>query len=136
MPTWLHFASKIHQNCVKNRSREASKKQFIFVSVFNRFVIDFGTQLGAMLATFSARMKRCCGSPPLFLLRCFFEPIFFEILTHLGFHVAPFWCQVGSMLAPCCCHFGAKLAVSWATWPHELALDGLVGLREALRICF
>merc|ERR1711953_1014800 len=38
------------------------------------------------------------------------------------------------MLAPFCCHFGAKLAVSWATWPHELALDGLVGLREALRI--
>ena len=42
----------------------------------------------------------------------------------------------GSMLAPFCCHFGAKLAVSSATWPHELALDGLVGLREALRIWF
>ena len=31
-------------------------------------------------------------------------------------------------------HFGAKLALTWATWPQALALDGLVGLREALRI--
>ena len=30
--------------------------------------------------------------------------------------------------------FGAKLALSWGIWAQELALDGLVGLREALRL--
>ena len=28
---------------------------------------------------------------------------------------------------------GAKLALSWGIWAQELALDGLVGLREAIR---
>ena len=32
--------------------------------------------------------------------------------------------------------FGANLAPSWATLVQELVLDGLVGLREAQRICF
>ena len=33
-------------------------------------------------------------------------------------------------------HVGAKLALSWRIWAQELALDGLVGLREASRIIF
>ena len=38
-----------------------------------------------------------------------------------------FWAHVGSI-------FGAKLPLCWAFLAQELALDGLVGLREAQRI--
>ena len=77
--------------------------------MFYRFLIDFGAQLGAMLATFSAKMKRACGKLSLFLLRCFFEPIFFEMLTHFGSILLHF----GAKLAPFWLHFAAILVPSW-----------------------
>ena len=44
------------------------------------------------------------------------------------------WDAFGRILTPFWPHVGAVLALSWGTWAQALALDGLVGLREALRI--
>ena len=68
VPTSLHFGTKNQQNSSINRPQEASKKRSIFASIFYRFLIDFGGQLGAMLATFSLKIERRCGRPPSFLL--------------------------------------------------------------------
>ena len=83
-----------------------------------------------MLATFSAQKGGRCESPPSFLLRYFFESIFFEMLTHFrsmllhfGAKLAPFWLHVAAILVPSWRYLGPL-------WPHELALDGLVGLRR------
>ena len=110
---WCQLGSilppQIHQNPPKNRFQEASKKRSIFASIFYRFLIDFGAQLGAMLAAFSAQKGGRCEAPPCFLLRCFFEWIFFEILTHVGSILLHF----GAKLAPFGLHFAAILVLSW-----------------------
>ena len=49
------FLPKIHQNPPKNRSQDASNFGSIFRSIFHRCWLDFGGQLGAMLATFSSQ---------------------------------------------------------------------------------
>ena len=54
-------------------------------------------------------MEQRCGIPPLFLLRCFFEPIFFEMLPHVGSILL----HVGAKLAPFWLHFAAMLVPSW-----------------------
>ena len=84
VPTWLHFGTKNPQKSVINRPQEASKKRSIFASIFYRFLIDFGTPLGAMLAAFSAQQGGGNESPPSFLLRSFFESIFFRIVGPRG----------------------------------------------------
>ena len=55
-----------------------------------------------------------------------FLDLFFLNVGPCWLHFASFWCQIGSILGRFSCHFGANLAVSEATWPHELALDGQV----------
>jgi len=50
-PSCLHFDFKIHQNRAKIGSQEAIKNWSIFASIFDRFRLRFGGQLGAMLAT-------------------------------------------------------------------------------------
>ena len=52
------FLQKIHQNPFKNRSQDASIFRSIFASIFLRFSFDFGSQLGAMLTTFSLKIRR------------------------------------------------------------------------------
>ena len=52
------FLPKIHQNPSKNRSQDASLFRSIFASIFLRFCFDLGGQLGAMLATFSFKIRR------------------------------------------------------------------------------
>ena len=104
---------------------------------FSRFLIDFGCQLGAMLAAFSAQQGGANEVPPLWLLRCFFLRIFFELLAPgadgvphfwppspmgypiFGRFLNPIWCQLGAILG----HFGARAGSGWAG-----------GLREAQRI--
>ena len=59
---WCQHASilppKIHQNPSKNRFQDASFFRSIFASVSLRFCFDLGGQLGAMLATFSLKIRR------------------------------------------------------------------------------
>ena len=105
VPTWLHFGSKKLHNSSINRFQEASKKRSIFASIFYRFLIDFGDQLGAMLAAFSAQKGRLCGKLACFLLRCYFESIFFEMLKKGPMGYPSFGSQ-GPMGYPC---FGAIL---------------------------
>ena len=45
------FPPKIHPNPIKNRSWQASIFKSIFAWMFSRFGLDFGTQLGAMVAS-------------------------------------------------------------------------------------
>ena len=95
IPFWSQrgfiLGPKIDQISPINRPQEASKKRSIFASVFYRFLIDLGSQLGAMLAAFSAQQGGGNEVPPSFLLRCFFEPIFFEFLAPGADGVPHFW---------------------------------------------
>ena len=52
VPTWLHFASPNPPKSSKNRFQEASKFWSCFWSFFNGICLRFGSQVGAMLATF------------------------------------------------------------------------------------
>ena len=80
-----------------------------------------------MLATFWRKMVRRNLDLLSFLLgRCFFR--YFGPTGPWG---TPPW---ASILDGFWFHFGAKLALCWTIWAKELALDGLVGLREALKI--
>ena len=149
---WCQFGSilpsKIHQNPLKNRFQDATIFWSIFASNFYRFLIDFGTQLGAMLATFSAQKGGRCESPPSFLLRYFFESIFFEILTHFGsilLHfgakLAPFWLHVAAILVPSWRYLGPLGRTSWhwmGWWGYAefRFTDRPRRVREAKRICF
>ena len=91
-----------------------------------------------MLATFSIKMERLCGVPPSFLLRCFFEPIFFRIFGPRGRWGTPFLAPKSDGVPHFCSIFGPNLIPTWrhlgATLVQEVVLDGLVGLREAQRI--
>ena len=49
------LAPKNLPNPSKNRSQDASIFRSMFASIFYRFLLDFGGQLGAMLATFSSQ---------------------------------------------------------------------------------
>ena len=113
IPFWSQLGfilkAKIHKISSINRPQEASKKRSIFASIFNRFLIDFGGELGAMLAAFSAQQGGGCEKLASFLLRCFFEPIFFEMLTHFGSILLHF----GAKLAPFWLHVAAILVLSW-----------------------
>ena len=65
------FAPKIHQNRFENRSWKASIFKSMLASIFYWFWLDFGSPLGAMLATFSVKMGVRCGVFPSFCLgRC------------------------------------------------------------------
>ena len=112
------FPPKIHPNLFKNRSWKASIFRSLCASIFYRFWLDFGSQLGAMLATFSSKMVRPCGTlPPFFfdspsILEANLEPCWPHFLPKWGKSVVlpPFF--VGSMLL---FDFWAVLA---ASWPH------------------
>ena len=67
---------------------------------------------------------------PLFCCVAFLNRFFFDFFAHGPMGYPSLSLDFGWFLI----HFGAKLALTWATWPQALALDGLVGLREALRI--
>ena len=77
IPFWYQLGSilelKIDKISFINQPQEAKKKRSIFASIFYRFLIDLGCQLGAMLAAFSAQEGQGNEVPPSFLLRCFFR---------------------------------------------------------------
>ena len=66
VPTWLHFPSKIHPNPLKIKFQEAFKNWLILASIFDRFGLRFGGQVGAMLATKTPprRPKTASKMPP------------------------------------------------------------------------
>ena len=53
-PTCLHFAPQNPENRLKIEPQEASKFCLFFASIFDRFWLRFGGQVGAMLATKTA----------------------------------------------------------------------------------
>ena len=79
--------------------------------------------------------------PALFFDALAFFSDFFAVFGATGRWGTPFWVPLGAIwarfwryLVPFWPHVGAKLALSWGTWAQALALDGLVGLREASTI--
>ena len=140
------FPPKIHQNRIKNRSQDASNFGSIFASIFSPFWLHLGTQVGAMLATFSSKMGGPCATPPPFLLGlCYFSifwsswpplcpiwarfwKVWASILEVFGLHYGGFWSRFASHVA---CNFGTFLSCCFFKLPMVLCGVGLVGLREA-----
>ena len=141
------FPPKIHQNHIKNRFQKASIFCTIFASIFSPFWLHLGTQVGAMLATFSSKMGG--RAPPPFLLGLCnflifwsswpplgpiwarFWKVWASILEVFGVHFGGFRSRFGSHVA---CNFGTFLSYSFLKLPLLLCGAGLVGFREAQRI--
>ena len=122
------LAPQILQNPPKNRSQEASFFWSIFASIFYRFLLVIGSQLGAMLATFSLNRGGPCGVLPCFLWGlCYFSilgpswPPLGSILGGWGSILLGFWLILGSILEG----FGLQFGSFW--WPcgsHVFSLFG------------
>ena len=141
VPTWLHFA---FQNPPKSYQKSIPR--------CIKFLIDFCIDFLSILAPtwdpswghvghFFDQNGAALWSSALFFVALVFFFDFSAILTpswrHFGSIFAPLgpiWARFWRFLVPFWLHVGAKLALSWGTWAQALALDGLVGLREALRI--
>ena len=87
------FHPKIHQNPSKIRSQEAFKNWLTFASIFDRFGLRFGSQVGAMLATKTPprRPKTRPRRPP--------EGLRIPPRHQEGF-LGRFWRQLGCVLPP------------------------------------
>ena len=99
-------ANMASQNPPKNRSQDASIFLSILASIFYRFLIDLGGQLGAMLATFSSKMGGRGETPPHFLLGLCYFSIFWSSWTPLVPISARFWRVWASILEVFGLHFG------------------------------
>ena len=150
------FGPKIHQNPSKNRSQNASIFRSILASVFYWFLLDFRSQLGAMLGTISLKMGGACGVLASSLLGLCSLSVFWPSWPPLGAIWARFWEVLGSIWEGFGLEFGSfwwhlenrrlllenlslSFGSSWKTCSFDpfcwrLVLDGLVGLREAQRI--
>ena len=133
-------------NLSKNRSQDASIFRSIFASFFLRFCFDFGSQLGAMLATFSLKIRRPNLTEGSFMLDLSFFSVFWASWPPLG----ALWARFGRVRASIlevfgahflhnfqvfCTHFFSNLSPMLKHLLHyNLVCDGLVGLREAQRI--
>ena len=104
---WCQHASilppKIHQNPSKNRFQDASFFRSIFASIFLRFCFDFGSQLGAMLATFSLKTRRRGTSRGWFMLGLSSFSVFGASWPPLG----ALWARFGRVRASILEVFGA-----------------------------
>ena len=147
MPTCLHFPSQNPPKSLQKPILKGINFWSILASIFSRFLLDLGGQLGAMLATFSSKMGGPCGTPPPFLLGlCYFSifwsswpplgpiwarfwKVWASILEVFGVHFGGFWSRFGCHVA---CNFDTFLSCSFLKLP--LVWGGLVGLREALTI--
>ena len=97
------FPPKIHQNPSKNRSQDASFFRSIFASFFLRFCLDLGGQLGAMLATFSLKIRRGNLTDGWFMLGLSSFSVFGASWPPLG----ALWARFGSVRASILEVFGA-----------------------------
>ena len=124
------FAPKAHQNRFKNWSWKASIFWSIFASIFKWFWLDFGSPIGAMLATFSVKMGvRCAVFLSFCLGRCSyssFEPSWPplaknvtcrpSILKGCGLDFRMFWAPFWKFLVTICPLFGVHCL-------HNLRID-------------
>ena len=118
----------------------------MFASIFLRFCFDFGGQLGAMLATFSLKIRQRYSREGWFMLGLSSFSVFGASWPPLG----ALWARFGRVRASIlevfgahflnnfqafCTHFFSNLSPMLKHFLHKnLVLDGLVGLREAQRI--
>ena len=108
------FPSKIHQKPCKNRFQDASLFRSIFASIFLRISFDFGSQLGAMLTTFSLKTWQARTSRGWFVLGLSFFCGFLGVL-------APSWRPLGSIWEGSGLHFGAFWCPFSSEFPNFLA---------------
>ena len=97
------FPPKIHQHPSKNRSQDASIFRSIFASIFLRFCFDLGGQLGAMLATFSLKIRQRYFGEGGVLLGLSFFSVFWASWPPLG----ALWARFGRVRASILEVFGA-----------------------------
>ena len=123
------------------------KRHQFFNRFLHRFLLVFGGQLGAMLATFSFKMVQGCGAPPLFLLTLCYFSIFWSswpplgpiwprfgrvwasILDVFGLHFGRFWSRFRSHVA---CSFGTFLSCSFLKLPLVLCTENEIEYRWGL----
>ena len=99
VPFWHQKSTTFHPNIDPKRHQKNDR-------VWDRFFwpswLQFGSQLGTMLAPFSPKVGRCCGMLPSSVLRCLFSK-FFAVLTHLRTILARFrrlWTPSGRVVGP------------------------------------
>ena len=76
----------------------------MFASIFYRFLLDLGSQLGAMLATFSLKMGGAYGVLPSFLLGLCSFSVFWPSWPPLG----AIWARFGRVRASILQVFGTR----------------------------
>ena len=87
---------------------------------------NFSEKLGA---TFSTKMRGCCGKPPFFLLGLCYFPIFWSPWNPLG----PIWARFWKLLALCWRHFARRPPKSKYSQSHrETALATDLAVRAGL----
>ena len=90
----IDFGANLRPFFVPKSTKIASKIDLERHRFFHRFLIDFGSilevNLGPCWPLFRLQKGGACGSPPLFLLRCFFESIFFRFFGPRGRWGTPF----------------------------------------------
>ena len=103
------FLPKIHQNPSKNQSQDASFFRSIFAWIFLRFWLDFGGQLGAMLANFSLKTRRRGTSRGWFMLGLSSFSVFGASWPPLG----ALWARFGRVRASILEVFGAHFPLNF-----------------------
>ena len=84
VPTWLHFGSqKTSKSCEKSIPRYI-KKTTDFPSIFQTSWLHLGSQVGIMLATFSAQQGRRCEHQPSFFDGSVLSMWFFQLMGGRG----------------------------------------------------
>ena len=153
VPTWLHFGSPNPPTSSQKSIPRGINFLIDFYIDFSSILLVFGSQLGAMLATFSFKMEVPCGVLSSFLGGLCYLSMFVpswpplgSILEGVGVDFQVFCWILGSILEG----FGVHFGFFW--WPFgshvlnhfntfwlfflklPLVICGLVGLRKASRI--
>ena len=113
------FPPQIHQNPFKNRFQEASIFSLILALIFVRFGLHLGAQVGAMLASFSSKMGRPCGTPPPLLLGLSYFPIVSPFSPPLG----PIWARFGRVWTSILEVWGLYVGGFWLRFGSHVLCD-------------
>ena len=112
-PIWLHFGTKNPPKSIPKSIPRGIKKMIDFCIDFYEFLIDFGGQLGAMLATVSSKMGGGLWSAALFFVGYILLFGFGVVLDPSWFSWARFWSVWASILNVFGLHFRGFLVTIW-----------------------
>ena len=117
-PNWVRGVQDGNQIRAKFEEKMRSTWEAISASIFYRFLLDLGSQLGAMLATFSSKCVQLFPSAPRLLLGLCSFSLFWASWPPLGAIWAPFWEGWGLILRGFELYFGSF----WRQFGHTTTL--------------